>query len=104
MQKIFPDVDKTIEEKADTFLVKKVSSTEKSEVTFEFEFFTGGTNSKFNFFVKRFGLTNQNMKFVNFLQSEFCKEILQSNDLKIHIKAGNIYYQDIDTNERFLNL
>ena len=39
------------------------------------------------------------MKFVDFLQSDFCKEILQSNHLKIHIETGNIYYQDTDTNE-----
>ena len=39
------------------------------------------------------------MDFVDFLQSDFCKEILQSNDLKTHIETGNIYYQDIDTNE-----
>ena len=39
------------------------------------------------------------MLFVDFLQTDYCKEFLQSNDLKIHIEAGNIYYQDTDTNE-----
>ena len=33
------------------------------------------------------------------MQSDFCKEILMSNDLKIHIETGIIYYQDKDTNE-----
>ena len=33
------------------------------------------------------------------MQSDFCKEILLSNDLKIHIETGIIYYQDKDTNE-----
>ena len=66
-------------------------------MTFEFEFFTGGENSKFNSFVTRFGLTTENMDFVDFLQS--CKDILQQNDLKIHIETGNIYYDDKDTNE-----
>ena len=28
-----------------------------------------------------------------------CKEILENNDLKIHIKTGNIYYKNNDTNE-----
>ena len=37
------------------------------------------------------------MQFVDFLQSDYCKEILQSNDLKIHIETGNIYYQDTET-------
>ena len=39
------------------------------------------------------------MQFVEFLQSDYCKEILQSNDVKIHIETGNIYYQDTDTNK-----
>ena len=33
------------------------------------------------------------------MQSEYCKEILQHYDLKIHIETGNIYYDDKDTNE-----
>ena len=37
------------------------------------------------------------MEFVGFLQSDYCKDILQSNDLKIHIERENIYYQDTDT-------
>ena len=39
------------------------------------------------------------MELLNFIQSDFCKEILESNDLKIHIETGNIYYKNIDTNE-----
>ena len=39
------------------------------------------------------------MQFVDFLQSDYHKGILQSNDLKIHIETGNIYYQDTDTNK-----
>ena len=108
LHKIFPDVDDTIKERADTFkernigideLVEKVGRTEESETTFEFEFFSGGEDFKFNSFVKAFGLTTENFAFVDFLQSDFCKEILQANDLKIHIETGNIYYNDTDTNE-----
>ena len=44
------------------------------------------------------------MQFVDFLQSDYCQEILQSNDLKIHIETGNIYYQDIGTNESIFEL
>ena len=61
---------------------------------FQFDFFTGGSNRKFNSFVRKFGLTTENLKFLNFLQSDYCKEILHSNDLKIHIETGNIYYKD----------
>ena len=30
---------------------------------------------------------------------DFCKEILEDSDLKIHIETGNIYYKNIDSNE-----
>ena len=68
-------------------------------MTFEFEFFNGRKNQKFDSFIKKYELTNENMLFVDFLQTDYCKEVLQSNDLKIHIETGNIYYQDTDTNE-----
>ena len=112
LQGIFPDVDETIKKASETFkersqdideIIDKLSkpndNDENDQVTFEFEFFTGGVNHKFNSFVKRFGLTNENIEFVDFLQSDYCKEILQSNDLKIHVETGNIYYNDTDTNE-----
>ena len=108
LNKIFPDVDNTIKEKANTFkertldideLVEKVGRDEKSEATFEFEFFSGGKNSKFDSFVKKFGLTTEKINFVDFLQSEYCKEVLQNNNLKIPIESGNIYYDNKDTNE-----
>ena len=39
------------------------------------------------------------MEFLDFLQWDYCKEILENNELKIHIETGNIYYKNIDTNE-----
>ena len=44
-------------------------------------------------------MTTENINFIDFLQSEYCKEILQQNDFKIHIETGNIYYDDKDANE-----
>ena len=112
LERIFPDIDETIKKESETFkerswdideIIDKLGKSSHSEtsnqVTFEFEFFTGGKNSKFNSFVKKYGLTNENLESVDFLQSDYCKEILQSNDLKIHIETGNIYYNDTDTNE-----
>ena len=88
-------------------IIKKLGKSSKSsksdnsfdQVTFEFEFFNGGRNTKFDYFTKKIGVTNENLEFVDFLQSDYCKEIMQSNDLKIHIETGNIYYNDTDTNE-----
>ena len=113
LRQIFPDVDQTIKKESENFKEKsrdldeiiekngKSSESDESfdQVTFEFEFFTGGRNSKFDSFIKKYGLTNENLEFVVFLQSDYCKEIMQSNDLKIHIETGSIYYNDIDTNE-----
>ena len=39
------------------------------------------------------------MEFLDFLQWDYCKEILENNDLKIHIETGNIYYKNNETNE-----
>ena len=112
LQEIFPDVDQTIQKESETFkqktenlneLIDKFSKndnydTDKQKI-FQFEFFTGGSNQKFNSFVQKFGLTTENLEFLDFLQSDYCKEILHSNDLKIHIETGNIYYKDDDINE-----
>ena len=115
LRKNFPDVNSTIEKTSETFkersedideLIKKLGETDKNadQVTFEFEFLTGGKYQKFDSFTKKYVLTNENMLFVDFLQTEYWKEILQSNDLKIHIETGNIYYQDLDTMNLYLNL
>ena len=116
LQGIFPDVDETIKKESKTFkersqdfdeIIDKLSKLsdydENDQVTFEFKFFTGGVNPKFDSFVKRYVLTNENTQFVDFLQSDCCKEILQSNDLKIHVETDNIYYNDADTSESIFN-
>ena len=43
-------------------------------MTFEFEIFTGGKNQKFDSFIKKYGLTNEKMLFVDFLQTDFAKK------------------------------
>ena len=117
LQGIFPDVDEIIKKESETFkernqdldkIIDKLSKPsdydENDQVTFEFEFFTGGVNPKFDSFVKRYGLTNENIQFVDFLQSDYCKEILQSNDLKIHVETGNIYTMILILTNLFLTL
>ena len=41
----------------------------------------------------------ENQEFVEFLQWDLCKEISESNNLKMYIETGNIYYKNKDTNE-----
>ena len=85
-------------------LSKPSNYDENDQVTFEFEFFTIGVNPRFDSFIKRYGLTNENIQFVDFLQSDYCKEILQSNDLKIHVETGNIYTMILILTNLFLTL
>ena len=93
LQQIFPDVDQTIKKKSENFkektrdldkAIEKLSKSKDTEsfdqVTFDFEFFTGGQNSKFDSFVQKFGLSNENLQFVDFLQTDYCKEIVHSNE------------------------
>ena len=112
LEGIFPDVDQTIQKQSET-LKERIENVEElidtftksndydadEQNVFEFESFTGGENQKFNSFVRKVGLTTENLKFLDFLQTDYCKEILISNDLKIHIETGIIYYNDTDTNE-----
>ena len=108
---MFPDVDETITKESETFkkkiedldtIIEKVSNLDndldKQKIS-AFEFFTGGFNLKFDSFVRKFGLSSENIEFLDFLQWDYCKEILENNELKIHIETGNIYYKNIDTNE-----
>ena len=114
LQSIFLGVDKTIKRESETFkeksndldkIIEKVSNIgddqddrDKQKI-FEFEFFTGGFNQKFNSFVCRFGYSTENQEFIDFLRWDLCQEILENNNLKIHIETGNIYDKNEDTNE-----
>ena len=69
------------------------------EKPFEFEFFTGGENKKFDDTMRSYGLSTDNLEFLDFLQSEICKKILTTNKLKIHVETGNIYYDNNDTSK-----
>ena len=79
--------------------LSNVGDDRDEQKIFKFEFFIGGTNQKFDSFVPKFGLSSENLEFLDLLQWDYYKEILENNDLKIHIETGNIYYKKNDTNE-----
>ena len=79
--------------------IKCKGEGEDDQKLFEFEFFTGGKNQKFDKYIGNFGISSDNLEFLDILQSDFCKEILESNNLKVHIETGHIYCKNIDTNE-----
>ena len=111
LQSIFPDADQKIKQEVETFKEKiddldkiiekagNIDDDQDEQQIFEFEFFTGGFNQKSHSFVHSKGLSTENQEFLDFLQWDSCKEILEKNHLKIHIEIGNIYYKNEDTNE-----
>ena len=44
--------------------------------------------------IRSIGPSSNNLEFLDFLQSDQCKQILVSNKLKIHIETSNIYHND----------
>ena len=75
----------------------------EDDTPFEFEYFTGEKNKKFDDVICGIGPSSDNFEFLDFLQSDQCKQILVSIKLKIHIETGNIYHNDQDTNESILD-
>ena len=66
------------------------------------EFLLAEKNKKFDDIIRGTGLSIDNLYFLDFLQSDKCKQILINNKLKIHVETGNIYHDDQDTNELIL--
>ena len=72
LQSIFPNADQTIKQELETFkekfddldkIIEKVSNIDDDQdkqKIFEFEFFTGGFNQKFDSFVRSKGLSTEN--------------------------------------------
>ena len=44
-------------------------------------------------------MLTDSIEFLEFLQSQFFQEIFIENKLKIHIETGNIFFNNLDTNE-----
>ena len=83
--------------------LEEILSNIDRKTPFEFEFFTGEKNKKFDEFMQGAALSPSNLEFLDFLQSDQCKQIFIENKLKINIESGNIYYDNTDTNERVLD-
>ena len=77
-----------IDVKCDMENLTEILSKIGDEKPFEFEFFTGGENKKFDDTMRSYSLSTDNLEFLDFLQSEICKKILTTNKLKIHVESG----------------
>ena len=107
LQQLFPDVEKISEQnkRADVSpdfenLSETLTAISRNEIVpFEFEFFKGGNDEKFADIIRGIDSSSDTNEFLNFLQSNICKKLLEDNKLKIHTETGNIYYDNNDTNE-----
>ena len=68
----------------------------------EIEFYFGGENDNFFLMCSQLGL-NKDENFIDFLPSDIGLQILRENMLSIHIKTGNIFYNNNNTNESIYN-
>ena len=84
-------------------LTKILTRIGEDDTLLEFEIFTGEKNKNFDGIIRGIGPSSNNLDFLDFLQSDQCKQILVNNKLKIHIETGNIYYDDQDTNKSVLD-
>ena len=86
LQEVFPNVNEVIKEDSNNDFKEKIDdlneilnkigkdNDENDEKLFEFEFFTGGKNPKFEKYITNFPLSSDNLEFLNFIQSEFLKK------------------------------
>ena len=93
------DDDQKINELPIPELTEILSKIDKGEAPKQLEFFEGGQNKEFEGKVKLIDLLTDSIEFLEFLQSDFCQEIFIQNKLKIHIETGNIFFNNLDTNE-----
>ena len=112
IQKLFPDVGEINknEKKADVIveyenLSETLGSIEPTEnIPFHFEFFNGGPHRRFAEILENFADDNEDItEFINFLQGDICRNILENNKIKIHVDSGKIFYENEDTNESIFN-
>ena len=65
-------------------------------------FFVGGSNWHFEKEAANFR-NESNQMFINFLQSDLALELMTRNKIKIHISSGDIYVNNVNTNESIYN-
>ena len=80
--KFFPNIDEVEKEKQDDEKFEKevknlaeiLSKIDEDETPFEFEFFSGGKTENFDDICCGLGLSNDNLEFLDFSQSDGCKK------------------------------
>ena len=65
----------------------------------ELQFFTGGKNKKFENKVNFLVIDQNGRQFLEYLQSDECSEIFKRNKITIYIETGNLFFNNVNTNE-----
>ena len=90
LQEIFPNVNEVIKKDSEGFkekigdlneILNKIAKDdddddddENDQKLFESEFFTGGKNLTFDKYIWNFGLSSNNLEFLDFIQSDFVRK------------------------------
>ena len=106
--KIFPDAIEIKEEPEDDYdsiseVQTAVSELNDGNLPYDLQFFSGSEKMKKKLFdgvSKNFGIINDsNQKFLEFLTSNFGKNLLTKNKIQIHIDSGQIFHDNKITSE-----
>ena len=64
-------------------------------------FYSGDDNENFRINCEMLGIDGDESEFIDFLWSPKGEEIMQENSLSIHLEPGNIFYNNLNTQESF---
>ena len=76
---------------------------EKGQIPRELEFFNGGENQNFRANLNSLGLSQENSDFVDYLTSEDCRDVLERDNISIHVESGDIFINNQNTGESIYN-
>ena len=96
IEKIFSDETKDGEVKYDIPIPNfenKITALDRGIPCLELEFFAGGKNDK----LIQLGNDENQLSFLEYLLSDYCKELLKRNKIKIHIESVNLFFDDVDS-------
>ena len=62
-------------------------------------FFSGRLNIKLTKKLNEISKSSEHNAFFDFLQSKICAKLMKKNKIKIHIESGDIYVDNVNTNE-----
>ena len=102
LQDIFPDANRVFQtdpqEARENVKFENFSTKfEKGEIPSELEFFQGERNENFRQNLNSSGLSHENEQFVDYLTSEECRDVLERDNIRIHIGSGDIFVNNQNT-------